>query len=296
MKKSRLIGALLACTMAVSGIPTVIAPDTALTVTADAATAKLAAPKNIKGTLDGTTLTLTWSAVSGADAYRVYKYNDSTGKYETLKNTASTKCVIKGLTKGNYKFRVAALVKSGNKYSAQTKSTAIKATVKGTTTEKKTTAADPITFPAFGTAKDKAIKAMDLSNGFDMGEMQKGLYSYAGFKKINNEDCMVMLFFNSDGKFCYGGAIITPAAMSVADLNKALTAANGKETITMNSSGASISAWVFKSSKTFKMVLGNDDGAIYASVSLDLVPSTVLSDEQKKAILNGVGDFGSILT
>ena len=127
MKKYRLLGALLAGVLAVTGIPAVTQP---LTVSVSAA-AKLAAPKNIKAVSSGTSaIKLTWSKVSGASAYRVYKYNASTKKYETYKNVAGTSCTVKNLESGKtYKFRVAALVKSGGKYVVQTKSSAVSATV-----------------------------------------------------------------------------------------------------------------------------------------------------------------------
>ena len=38
---------------------------------------KLPAPSNISYTSDSTSITLKWNAVSGADAYKVYKYNSS---------------------------------------------------------------------------------------------------------------------------------------------------------------------------------------------------------------------------
>ncbi len=57
-----------------------------------------------------TSIKLTWSAVSDADAYRVYLYNAKTNKYEkclTLKG--GTSYTIKNLSSGTYKYKIAPL-------------------------------------------------------------------------------------------------------------------------------------------------------------------------------------------
>ncbi|MCH5193474.1 MAG: leucine-rich repeat protein [Oscillospiraceae bacterium] len=92
---------------------------------------KLAAPTGFKASKSQTKITLSWGAVEGADAYKVYMYNEKTGKYESYKNVANAKCTISGLKKGTkYKFKVAALVKKDGKYAAQTASKAVSVTTK----------------------------------------------------------------------------------------------------------------------------------------------------------------------
>ncbi|MDE5991674.1 MAG: fibronectin type III domain-containing protein [Oscillospiraceae bacterium] len=92
---------------------------------------KLAAPANIKASKGDKKITLTWDKVSGADAYRVYMYNEKTGKYEKYKDVTSAKCTVSDLKSGTaYKFKVAALVKKDGKYSVQTSSKAVSASTK----------------------------------------------------------------------------------------------------------------------------------------------------------------------
>lgn len=123
MKKTRILAALLAGIMVFTGVPQFVEP---MTVTSYAASAKLAAPTGIKATCTDTTIKLSWNKVSGADAYKVYMYNSKTGKYEKYKNIAGTSCTVKGLTANTkYKFKLAALVKSGNSYKEQTKTAVI---------------------------------------------------------------------------------------------------------------------------------------------------------------------------
>lgn len=92
---------------------------------------KLAAPTGFKTSKNQTKIALSWGAVEGADAYKVYMYNEKTGKYESYKNVSSAKCTISGLKKGTkYKFKVAALVKKDGKYVVQTASKAVAVTTK----------------------------------------------------------------------------------------------------------------------------------------------------------------------
>ena len=74
--------------------------------------AKLTAKQTI------TTITLSWSKVTGATGYRVYKYNSKTKKYEYLKSTTGTSLKIIDLKSGTkYKFKIRAYVKnSGTVY------------------------------------------------------------------------------------------------------------------------------------------------------------------------------------
>lgn len=71
---------------------------------------KLPAPLSINVKSGDGKLTLSWSSVDEAYAYRIYMYDASTKKYKTYKTTKSTKYTIKGLSNGkSYKFKIAAL-------------------------------------------------------------------------------------------------------------------------------------------------------------------------------------------
>ncbi len=59
-----------------------------------------------------TTITLSWAKVTGADGYRVYKYNTKTKKYEKLKSIKGTSLKISKLKAGTtYKYKVRAYTK-----------------------------------------------------------------------------------------------------------------------------------------------------------------------------------------
>ncbi len=73
----------------------------------------LTAPKNLKSSVSTKKITLTWSKVSGADAYRVYQYDAKKGAYVRIKTVKSNKCVISDFQPDKtYKFRVCAVKKS----------------------------------------------------------------------------------------------------------------------------------------------------------------------------------------
>ena len=72
-----------------------------------------AAPSNIKASKTNNSVTLSWDKADGADMYRVYKYNDKTGKYEKYKDVTSAKCTVSGLKAGTkYKFKVVSYSKN----------------------------------------------------------------------------------------------------------------------------------------------------------------------------------------
>ncbi|MCM1382494.1 MAG: fibronectin type III domain-containing protein, partial [Muribaculaceae bacterium] len=84
---------------------------------AAATSSKVAAPTGFKATKTNSSITLSWGAVEGADMYRVYMYNEKTGKYEKYKDVKSAKCAITGLSANTkYKFKVTAYDKVDGKY------------------------------------------------------------------------------------------------------------------------------------------------------------------------------------
>lgn len=58
-------------------------------------------------------ITVKWKAVEGADHYKVFQYDTKTKKYTRIKSTYGTSCTIKDPAKGNYKFIVCAVQKTG---------------------------------------------------------------------------------------------------------------------------------------------------------------------------------------
>jgi len=70
------------------------------------------ATSKITATQTTTTITLKWTKVTGADGYRVYKYNSKTKKYEKLKDVTKNTLKISKLKAGTaYKYKVRAYTK-----------------------------------------------------------------------------------------------------------------------------------------------------------------------------------------
>ncbi len=98
---------------------------------ASSGSGKTAAPENFKASKTNNSITLTWGAADGADMYRVYKYNEATGKYEKYKDVKSAKCAVSGLSANTkYKFKVTAYDKVNGKYVKGGTSKAVSVTTK----------------------------------------------------------------------------------------------------------------------------------------------------------------------
>ena len=98
---------------------------------APTASKKLSAPENVKASEKEDRIILTWDEVGGAAGYRVYMYNDLSGKYEPYKSVKSAKCTVTGLEKGKeYKFRVVALKGSNGRYTAGNASASVSCSLK----------------------------------------------------------------------------------------------------------------------------------------------------------------------
>ena len=75
----------------------------------------LGAASKLTATSTKTTVTLKWKKVTGADGYKVEKYNSSKKKYETVKTVKDTTVKISSLKSGTtYKFRVRAYKKDSD--------------------------------------------------------------------------------------------------------------------------------------------------------------------------------------
>lgn len=79
--------------------------------------ASLGQVKNLKATSrTESSISISWSSVSGAKGYRVYRYDSSEGGWVYEKTTSSTKCTVSGLSSAkNYKLRVRAYSGSDKK-------------------------------------------------------------------------------------------------------------------------------------------------------------------------------------
>ena len=96
--------------MAQIGIGPHKAPSKTRTVGKAGAASKLIAPESFKGSTKGTSITLTWDKVSGADGYTVYYYNSSKGTVTEAGSVKTNKFTDSGLKKGKYQYKVSAYV------------------------------------------------------------------------------------------------------------------------------------------------------------------------------------------
>lgn len=161
--KKRIIAALLAAAMAAAALPVTAAAESLseTAVSAEYGAKKLPAPKNITASRTANAITLQWDAVKGADRYRVYMYNENTGKYEKYKNVSKTSCKVSGLSaKTKYKFKIAALVEKDGKYSVQTKTPAINVTTKKASASDSSSVVPTFVTPVYGDTKSKVFASM----------------------------------------------------------------------------------------------------------------------------------------
>lgn len=254
----------------------------------------LPAPDNIYYTVKNNSVKLKWDVVEKANGYRVYMYNNKTKKYETYKSVTTTYCNINELNNNTtYKFKIAALIKKNGKYIVQNLSevVTVKMSSKSSTS---TSGASLMSFPSFGTSKSSAVKAMGLTGGADLGEMQAGVYAYGGYKKVNGTDCMVILYFNSSQKFFYGAAFIPTEAITFKKALSSLRSAYGDETVKLNSSGIEMYEWVDETAMTAEFIGGKSGGemTLYGKISSKYAPAGMSNSSDP---MSSLGDIGSIL-
>lgn len=171
MKKSLkvILSLLCAATFVTTPLTSVGNEIPSVSITAEAAT-KLAAPENVKTTKTATTITLKWDAVKGADAYRVYKYDEKNEKFVKYKTVSSTSCKVTDLKKNTkYTFKIATLKGTDGKYSEQ----GITGKFSVTTKSNDTPAPPSKNYTGFSTSGSKTYY-------FEKGEF------VTGFKKIES--------------------------------------------------------------------------------------------------------------
>ncbi|MDE6762073.1 MAG: fibronectin type III domain-containing protein [Oscillospiraceae bacterium] len=91
------------------------------------------APSGFKTSKTGSSVTLTWNEVEGAALYKVYMYNNETGKFTKYKDVKNPKCRVSGL-EANTKYRFKVVVYTEDSDGKQVKGATSK-TVSVTTSE-----------------------------------------------------------------------------------------------------------------------------------------------------------------
>jgi uncharacterized repeat protein (TIGR02543 family) len=86
----------------------------------------LSAPTGLSASVSGSSITLSWSSVSGATSYKVYRSSSSSGSYSLLYTTYTYSYTDSGLSAGTYYYKVSAVSSSGTE---STQSSTASATV-----------------------------------------------------------------------------------------------------------------------------------------------------------------------
>lgn len=130
-------------------------------ITAEAASSKLAKPSSLKASVSEKKITLSWSKVSGAEAYRVYQYDASKEKYVKLKDITKNKTTITVKKNGTYKFKVSSLDKKNGKFVVGNGAT-VKATVKSSSSSSSSLTA-PFSGLSWGLSMNSVIKKKNMN-------------------------------------------------------------------------------------------------------------------------------------
>jgi hypothetical protein len=240
-------------------------------------TTALEAPSSISVSVNSSSATLRWNSCYGAAGYRVYKYNSKKGKYVKYKDVENTGCTIEGLTEGKtYKFRVAALVKSGEKLRVQRQSAVI--TVAPTKAEELTLPE----FPKYGVSSTEALKFMNASSYtitdyYDDGTM----YVLGSGTSIYGGD-YTGLVFNGKDQY-YGVVMMKSTSLSDKSLLDALRKRNGEPKVL---SYNSLDNYVWETKDEIKFAMFYDGTLMYAEISYEYT-----TEDMEKAIADALKQY-----
>ena len=134
-------------------------------VTASQSIESLSAPTGVKAKATGqTSIKVTWSAVEGADGYKVYRYSREKDEYVLVETTSSTSFKDTGLRANRTKaYKVKAYAKVDGKKICSKKSKKVKATTKPRTIKVKAYAYTGGGYTASGMKAQKGVIAVDRS-------------------------------------------------------------------------------------------------------------------------------------
>lgn len=123
--RNKSLAMLLSIIMA-GGTGAIVAENSSYMVYAEAS---LPAPTNIEAVINDKTVTFNWDSVDGADAYRVYQYDEASQGYKALKTVTGESATISGLENGSAcRFKIATLTRYKSRYTLNSISDPVKAT------------------------------------------------------------------------------------------------------------------------------------------------------------------------
>ncbi len=130
-------------------------------------------PENITAYVQNNSVIIKWDKSSGADGYRIYKYDSSTKKFTYLKTVSGTQAVIRDLSAGKYYFKIAPIVKADGKYIQGKLSEKIAVTVpKGSSDKNASEDSSDVS--------DSVKLAKEMGNGWNLGNTMESVASWLG--------------------------------------------------------------------------------------------------------------------
>lgn len=159
----------------------------------------LPAPDGFKASSTATTVTISWSRVEGAAAYKIYIYDTVLKKYTVCKSVKKTTAKIIDLEKDTeYKFKVRTLTEADGKYVNQRRSGVIRITTK--LVDAPTAQSDNYTGWGSGSSSSFYFEKGVVCSGFKKIDSSYYYFTTEGFLKgwLNNKG--LYYYFDGTGK------------------------------------------------------------------------------------------------
>lgn len=230
------------------------------------------APSSIYVSVKSDSVTLKWNSSYQAAAYRIYKYNSKKGKFVKYKDVKTTQCTIDGLAEGKtYKFRIASLAKSGEKYSVQEKSPVITASpVKG----EEFSIPD---FPKYGITSTDALKVMGATN-YTIVDYEYGgtMYTISGDQvfALGMSANSTGLLINDKDEY-YGVTLMRQTTASNKEVLNAFRKKNGEPKLVKDHS---TDMYIWDTKDELKLATFESGFVVYAEVSKKYAPQELLKE------------------
>ena len=180
---------------------------------ANAASVSVAKVKGLKATAQtSSSITVSWSKVSGANGYRIYVYNSKTKKYDYYAQPTKNSVTVKGLTSAKeYKFKVRAYktvkgTKYFGAYSSIFSATTTPTQVKGLTTSARADTSLKISWSKVSRADGYRIYVYNSkTKKYDYyAQPTKNSVTVKGLSSANEQKFKVRAYVNFNGKKYFG--------------------------------------------------------------------------------------------
>lgn len=244
------------------------------------------AVSSVKSVSTADSITLSWSKVTGAEFYRIYKYDKKTKAYKYVDSvTGNTSIKTKGLSSGTeYKYKVRAAVKDDKVILSNYSPECATSTLPGTVSKisaKQTTSSIKLTWkPVKGATAYRVYKYNTKTKTFKSVAYVKGATSYEVKKLTAGETYKFKIRAYSDidcGKFIgdLSGEFITSTKPKTPSV-KAVSSSKGKVTLTWKDVSGETGYQVYYAQK------GSDSYKLYSEIKSNKKKCTVSSLKKGK--------------